>query len=816
MASNTVRQRGYHAAIHSWHDNRPSRLLLEPPPYGQQVLADQSATLRRPPTLRTVNSLIAFNNASRHQNLFQDSCPAGPYLPRSVANVAVGDVAWSNPSNALASDDAYATAITIAQTTQQLQASDFRFNIPTTMQIDGILVEVEAKSTIATDTVVCRIIKGGSVSATGISNDWTTIEAQVQYGGNGNLWGETWTPADINASNFGVSVRQESGLTATLSCDAIRVTVYCSVPTVSATGVQLFPPQALNLSNRQRYAAVFSESRPDLDITPLLSHDQIYGEDGRVPTYDWQLPTPPFPRRQENRTHLDGHLLNTLFGQDALYGSPGLVPSYDWQLPTVRVVRRHENRTHLENHLFNTLLGQDILYAAPGEVPAYDWQLPTPAFPRRGENRTFLESHLLNTLFGQDVIYGGPGRVPTYDWQLPTPPARRSIVLRTHIDGHLLDVLLPLPDGGHHFDSILYPQPRRAPALLPADEHQRMADLYSDIVVDIQGGRSLVSSRRSRRQWYIAIAADGITNILVGTLAVPVVQPQPLIYEFVNPRGREYPLALRTFVDDHTKNTLLGQDRIYGDPGQVPDYVDSRYRYQSRAAETWLWNGLEGVLQPLPDGTSFWTPNPVLRTVPRERLTWLANELQGILQPLPDGTRADFTMPRLPQARQQESMVQSLLQTLLGTAFPPGATSIPEIRISFRERPRQFIDGSDLLLTTLVGQDRLYGAPGEVPVYTWVVPPKKWAHPELTNWVHDLLPNLIGQDQVYGGPGHVPTYDWQNPRGYRRPVFIEEYVPLLQMLLGVIVASRRGNIEITDFSVGDAGPVDTPQGRIEL
>lgn len=165
-----------------------------------------------------------------------DSCPAGPYNPTILANVAVGTVAWSNPQNARLSDSVYATAVTVASDTQQLQATGFNYQIPADQQIDGIVVECDAKSTLGGDTVLCRIIKGGSVSATSRSNTWEVAQAQVSYGGSTDLWGETWTPADINAANFGVSVRQESGLTATLSCDAVRITVYCSTP---VSGVRL-------------------------------------------------------------------------------------------------------------------------------------------------------------------------------------------------------------------------------------------------------------------------------------------------------------------------------------------------------------------------------------------------------------------------------------------------------------------------------------------------------------------------------------------------------------------------------------------------
>ena len=194
-----------------------------------------------------------------------DTCPAGPKYPAIAANVAVGDVAWSNPNNAKASDDSYATSVTVAQTTQQLQLTGFNFNIDPAKQIDGILVEVECKVLAGTDTVLCRIIKGGAVSSTSRSNDWTTTESFVSYGGSSDKWGETWTPANINASDFGVSIRMESGLTATLSCDSVRITVYCSIPSTIFTEtlsdmLSLFENQSKSLDKYLPDPSTFSDS----------------------------------------------------------------------------------------------------------------------------------------------------------------------------------------------------------------------------------------------------------------------------------------------------------------------------------------------------------------------------------------------------------------------------------------------------------------------------------------------------------------------------------------------------------------------------
>lgn len=160
-----------------------------------------------------------------------DTCPAGPYGPTLLLNDAgVGAIAWTTPANARLSDDVYASATTVAQDTQRLNTTGYNFQIDPTRQIDGITVEVEASVLVGTATVYCRIIKAGVVSTTRISGTWTTTEGFVQYGNATTLWGETWTPDNVNAQDFGVSIRQEDALTSTLSCDSVRITVACSVP----------------------------------------------------------------------------------------------------------------------------------------------------------------------------------------------------------------------------------------------------------------------------------------------------------------------------------------------------------------------------------------------------------------------------------------------------------------------------------------------------------------------------------------------------------------------------------------------------------
>lgn len=93
----------------------------------------------------------------------------------------------------------------------QLLLDDFRFEIPENAEISGITVTVRRAGggdNEAVDAAV-RLIKNGTVGASDRSSPqpWSAPEfVNVDYGGPSDLWGQTWTAADVNAENFGVAL----------------------------------------------------------------------------------------------------------------------------------------------------------------------------------------------------------------------------------------------------------------------------------------------------------------------------------------------------------------------------------------------------------------------------------------------------------------------------------------------------------------------------------------------------------------------------------------------------------------------------------
>jgi len=157
----------------------------------------------------------------------------GPRSPGTIVNTVLSGIAWSNPSNAAASDDAYASWSVVAAgitVTDYLDATNFGFSIPPNAIIRGILVEVEGNGGGANAINDCRLLKSGSsVGSNLATGSLPGADAYTSFGSATNLWGTNWTPADINSSGFGFrfqGLKPLIGSPANQNVDHVRITVY--------------------------------------------------------------------------------------------------------------------------------------------------------------------------------------------------------------------------------------------------------------------------------------------------------------------------------------------------------------------------------------------------------------------------------------------------------------------------------------------------------------------------------------------------------------------------------------------------------------
>ncbi|HEX9779638.1 MAG TPA: hypothetical protein VGB20_00305 [bacterium] len=202
--------------------------------------------------------------------VFADS--TGPNSPGTLADDSSngGDVAWTSPGNAASSNDSYATAALntdIAPSSTYIKATNFGFSIPAGSTIDGIVAGVERKvsgaGTVSDGAV--RIVKGGTIGSTdrATATTYPSSDTYEDHGGSTDLWGETWTVSDINASDFGVAFSSiaTTGID-TVSVDHIRITVHYTPATVSGRIYTDEGSTALNCSTSRTVALSVNGAAP--------------------------------------------------------------------------------------------------------------------------------------------------------------------------------------------------------------------------------------------------------------------------------------------------------------------------------------------------------------------------------------------------------------------------------------------------------------------------------------------------------------------------------------------------------------------------
>jgi hypothetical protein len=171
--------------------------------------------------------------------------------PATCTSVAGTGVNWTSPARAISSNGSYATASVDGSTTDYLECVDYGFTIPAGATINGITVNVERKSSNTNNggsqDAAMRIVQGGVIGTTDLSSAtiYTTADVVAAHGGAANLWGLTWTYADINAANFGAAFQatkaSATGGAHTISVDHIQITVTYTPDTTAPTLVTPMP-----------------------------------------------------------------------------------------------------------------------------------------------------------------------------------------------------------------------------------------------------------------------------------------------------------------------------------------------------------------------------------------------------------------------------------------------------------------------------------------------------------------------------------------------------------------------------------------------
>lgn len=154
---------------------------------------------------------------------------------------AVDDGDWNNPTNVFASDNVDAT--NSGTTLDWLDATNFGFTVPDGATVDSIIVSVEGTAgSAASDLARTQLIKAGSRTGFGVSEDleesFTCFTDDITIFTAANLWGGTFSPAEVNSSNFGASLRKNNSSSDCMTVDHIQIEVIYT-PEVVASPSQI-------------------------------------------------------------------------------------------------------------------------------------------------------------------------------------------------------------------------------------------------------------------------------------------------------------------------------------------------------------------------------------------------------------------------------------------------------------------------------------------------------------------------------------------------------------------------------------------------
>ena len=221
-----------------------------------RVIANSPATTGSSSSAITVNAIpqtttVTVCQYGSGELTSSTTCPStggtsGPNQASTGNDVSgTGTVTWAGTGNIFADDGNYASATISSSSntyhTHYLQGTNYGFAIPADANILGIQVSINrfCQTTSGSSNVqdnIVSLIKGGTVTGSdrSLGGNWSTSTSTVvDYGGTSDLWGTTWSAAEINASDFGIALSstivRTSGATVSANVDYMTITVTYSV-----------------------------------------------------------------------------------------------------------------------------------------------------------------------------------------------------------------------------------------------------------------------------------------------------------------------------------------------------------------------------------------------------------------------------------------------------------------------------------------------------------------------------------------------------------------------------------------------------------
>ena len=202
------------------------------------------------------------------------SVTSNPTLCVNDTSIGVATGNWTGLTNVGTQNNVYAQAsVANSDITNYLKCTGYGFSIPAGATITGIMAGPWLNSTFTMLDNAMQLVKGGAIQATNLATGATipngggslaATPTQFTYGDSTHLWGNTWTPANINSANFGAAFAAQRGGFASAqqaAVDAMPITIYYTVPsTPSVTAINLASANPSSPATAVSWTVIFSTS----------------------------------------------------------------------------------------------------------------------------------------------------------------------------------------------------------------------------------------------------------------------------------------------------------------------------------------------------------------------------------------------------------------------------------------------------------------------------------------------------------------------------------------------------------------------------
>lgn len=157
----------------------------------------------------------------------------GWLTPVNFTELSGGDVAWTNPEDALTDNGLYAevSLVELAPQANFLSFYNLSASIPSGRTIEGIEVRIDSTGNNGNGTYYAYLTKDATNSA-GNLRGFSTASGFQTVGGASDLWGTTLSEAEVEASTFGamVSAAWDNPVSFIVNLDVLQVKIYYSDP----------------------------------------------------------------------------------------------------------------------------------------------------------------------------------------------------------------------------------------------------------------------------------------------------------------------------------------------------------------------------------------------------------------------------------------------------------------------------------------------------------------------------------------------------------------------------------------------------------